>query len=1276
MKLPVSKCILLLFSVIFFLHKGYNQDISFTKIPSGIPYVNEPVVIGDIDRDLDYDIFIGGLLYLNNAGTFSYYTTVGELIYSTDLGDYDNDNDLDIAQGGDPIDGDGGTIYENNGLSFQFNSYINSYFYSDIKFIDVDNDGDLDLYCNGYFSLVGGTNIASELYEVENSTFSSVEQDIPPVYYSGIEVVDFNHDSYNDMIITGQDGFGNSNTFIAENLQNKNFSVDYGIQLPGIHSGGTICEDFNNNGNLDIFLFGAALGNQPKLYLNLGNAFIEFLYDFRSVYSVKCDAGDLNHDGKLDIVLSGIRNLDLQHETWVFLSEAFSYESMVFTSSASMAKLIDYDDDNDLDIFQGDTILVNNITITNNNPQPPVYCDARTTVGGVKLYWNRATDDISPVKSLKYNIRVGTTSSGNEIRSASAHSSGKTYLPYGNFIRDTFLIINDLAAGVYYWSVQTIDQSRAASYFSPVYTFTVPAKAFSKHTELGQTWSQGFSQKWADTDNDKDYDLVLISNRTFNTAEATIQYYENIEDTLTANTTYFADYRNGEACFADLNNDNIADFILTGKENDTIYKTAVYLGNNDTYSLITDSLEGFTGGTVLCADFNNNGKSDIFISGVDTSGDDNAYILRNNLPLSFDILPVNVPGMTIRKAGAADIDKDNDIDLVVSGHKTYDSSPLTTILINNGDYDFQSLKEIPLFGEVRIADMNKNDSSDIVIHGADLYGNGWCKVYYNNELNFDIMTQLSAFGDGSLELGDYNNNGYYDILISGYGVTKRTVFYDNINGTEFVEQDYLKGHGNISSYSDFDGDGDLDVIISGNFPSQTSYETNINQNNLNVENMPPDAPTGLSYSQQEFDIILSWNAAYDDKTSKGLSYNVRIGSTSVSCDIKSPLSNLDDGFRIIQAQGNAGCNTSWTIKELPEGTYYWSIQAVDQSFRGSEWANQRSFNVSRAFVDFDADTVCLGYPTIFTNKSSLMTDTIITYGWDFGDGGTSNQENPVHTYVSADTFEVTLTLYIGSEEFSKVKEVIVKPLPEAGFTYDYITTGGDVLSFENTSDTAGLEVSEWLWDFGDSIYHEGKNAPQHAYTSTGTYTIQLKIISSNGCVDSTYQDVMICEEFMENPGLYVFGPNVWYFACSNDSALYYRWYLNSNIIDDANSFIYVANQVTGEYYVEISNDNVCYFASDRITIPDGYAIAEEVELFPVPASGRVMVKINNVISDKYEIVIYNSYGTIVDHINFIKDNFPGIKEFDISDYKTGIYFIEVRFDNRKITKKIIINKQN
>ncbi|MGC8960567.1 MAG: M28 family peptidase, partial [Chloroflexia bacterium] len=90
--------------------------------------------------------------------------------------------------------------------------------------------------------------------------------------------------------------------------------------------------------------------------------------------------------------------------------------------------------------------------------------------------------------------------------------------------------------------------------------------------------------------------------------------------------------------------------------------------------------------------------------------------------------------------------------------------------------------------------------------------------------------------------------------------------------------------------------------------------------------------------------------------------------------------------------------------------------------------------------------VCLGEAMVFTNTTTGTPP--ISYEWAFGDGETSTETNPIHTYTAAATYTVVLTAVnaAGMDTYSAGVEVLL--LPEAGFTY---TISGLTAAFTNTS---------------------------------------------------------------------------------------------------------------------------------------------------------------------------------------------------------------------------------
>jgi PKD repeat protein len=142
----------------------------------------------------------------------------------------------------------------------------------------------------------------------------------------------------------------------------------------------------------------------------------------------------------------------------------------------------------------------------------------------------------------------------------------------------------------------------------------------------------------------------------------------------------------------------------------------------------------------------------------------------------------------------------------------------------------------------------------------------------------------------------------------------------------------------------------------------------------------------------------------------------------------------------------------------------------------------------------------------FTNQSTGAT----SYGWDFGDSGTSTATNPSHTYTAAGTYTVSLTATnsCGSDQDVKTNYITVTtpscdpPVAEFSGTP---TTGAAPLSV-SFSDLSTNSPTSWSWTFGDGGSSTAQN-PSYAYTAAGTYTVSMtatNICGSDGVAKIDY----------------------------------------------------------------------------------------------------------------------------------------------------------------------------
>ena len=132
----------------------------------------------------------------------------------------------------------------------------------------------------------------------------------------------------------------------------------------------------------------------------------------------------------------------------------------------------------------------------------------------------------------------------------------------------------------------------------------------------------------------------------------------------------------------------------------------------------------------------------------------------------------------------------------------------------------------------------------------------------------------------------------------------------------------------------------------------------------------------------------------------------------------------------------------------------------------------------------------------FTDQS---TGTPTTWNWDFGDGATSDEQSPVHTYTAAGTYTVTLTAAnpAGSNTTTRTDYITVSTpvIPQASFTASQ-TAGAAPLTVQ-FNDTSLYQPTSWNWDFGDGNTSTEQN-PSHTYSYAGTFTVSLNATNAGG----------------------------------------------------------------------------------------------------------------------------------------------------------------------------------
>ncbi len=841
--------------------------------------------------------------------------------------------------------------------------------YSNVAWGDYDNDGDLDILLTGDT----GSEAVSKIYRNnEDNTFTEQTGiSLIGVYHSSAAWGDYDNDGDLDILLTGDSNSGPVSKIYRNNGDNS-FTEQTGISLTGVRLGSVAWGDYDNDGDLDILLTGDT-GSEPvsKIYRNdRDNTFTEQSgISLTGVYASSLAWGDYDNDGDLDILLTGSTGSGVVSKIFQnYGNNTFTEHTGVFLTGVTNCSSSwgDYDNDGDLDILltgwtgssRTSKIYRNNSFTQNTLPASPLNLTSIDNPdNSVTLSWDKSTDNETPQNGLRYNLVIGTAPNAvNKLSPMSGRETGyRRVIDLGNTNHNNSWTIKGLNSGqTYYWSVQALDNCFAGSNFSQEQNFKAFGQ-FTEQTSIALTGVYGGSAAWGDYDNDGDLDILLTGN-TYPDIISKI-YRNNGDNTFTEQTgisltgVYYS-----SVAWGDYDNDGDLDILLTGLTgNDAISKIYCNNGNNTFTEQTSIALPGVFHSSVAWGDYDNDGDLDILLTGAGTSYISKIY--RNNGDNTFtEQTSIALTGVVGGSAAWGDYDNDGDLDILLTG-ENYFQADISKIYRNNGDNTFTEQTSIALTGvyysSVAWGDYDNDGDLDILLTGLTTGGSRVSKIYRNDGDNA-FAEQASIALDGvinsSVAWGDYDNDGDLDILLTGATDTGTTSkIYRNNGDNTFTEQTSIALTGVTQSsvvWGDYDNDGDLDILLTGD--TGTVRVSKIYRNNNLALNTLPTAPTNLSSMATAESVTLCWDKSTDNETPQnGLRYNIVIGTAPNAVNTLSPMSDRSTGYRRVIELGNTNHNNSWTIKGLDSvQTYYWSVQALDNCFAASGFAQEHSLNIT------------------------------------------------------------------------------------------------------------------------------------------------------------------------------------------------------------------------------------------------------------------------------------------------------------------------------------------
>lgn len=368
------------------------------------------------------------------------------------------------------------------------------------------------------------------------------------------------------------------------------------------------------------------------------------------------------------------------------------------------------------------------------------------------------------------------------------------------------------------------------------------------------------------------------------------------------------------------------------------------------------------------ADFDNDGDLDLLIPTVWDADllEFSTHLMRNDGPDGaggwiFTDQNAGLAPTRHAQSAWADDDGDGDLDLLLVNVDPYLETGFIRRYSNDaGIFTATDLVDLRVaYGLADWGDAEGDGDLDLLVAGnvqeEDGNYNTVLRVYRRSGTGFTAETLLEAPDANWLDIhaatwADYDSDGDVDILVTGNFIGESKIeghsqIFANQGGSfsalpvELPAPYGTVGSGGSFSWFDLDQDGDLDYLVAGAYfvpggNGLVEAQMHLYRNGATATNAAPTTPSGLGATTTGANAVTLQWNSASDDHTT---------VAALTYDLELRRNGVPFGTaRRLPEPGNVSTATSWDLAGLPPGSYTWSVRAVDAAFRGGTRA-QGSF---------------------------------------------------------------------------------------------------------------------------------------------------------------------------------------------------------------------------------------------------------------------------------------------------------------------------------------------